>query len=336
MFVPLLEKLARHEDLTGDEAAAAMGAIMDGQAQPAHIAALLIGLSMKGERPREMAGFATAMRERAVQLPAPAGDVFDTCGTGGDGAHTFNISTAAAIVLAGCGVKVAKHGNRAASSRCGSADVFEVLGVNLEAPAATVVEALHTANIAFFFAPQWHPSMRHAGPTRRELGVRTAFNLLGPLCNPARATRQLVGVPRPEQTELLARALGALGSVRAWVVHGADGLDEVSTTGYTKVSEYVNGTVHTFYLHPADAGLARAKAGDLAGGTAAENAAIITSVLEGQAGPRRDIVLFNAGAALLVAGVASSIRDGVARAADAIDSGRAKQALETLLKVCHR
>jgi anthranilate phosphoribosyltransferase len=336
MFVPLLEKLARHEDLTGDEAAAAMGEIMDGRAQPAHIAALLIGLSMKGERPREMAGFAVAMRDRAVKLPVPAGDVFDTCGTGGDGAHTFNISTAAAIVLAGCGVKVAKHGNRAASSRCGSADVFEVLGVNLEAPASTVVEALHAANIAFFFAPQWHPSMRHAGPTRRELGVRTAFNLLGPLCNPAHATRQLVGVPRPEQTELLARALGALGSVRAWVVHGADGLDELSTTGYTKVSEYAHGTVHTFYLHPADAGLARAKAGDLAGGTAAENAAIIRSVLDGQGGPRRDIVLFNAGAALLIDGVASSIGDGVARAAEAIDSGRARQALETLLKVCHR
>jgi anthranilate phosphoribosyltransferase len=336
MFVPLLEKLARHEDLTGDEAAAAMGEIMDGRAQPAHIAALLIGLSMKGERPREMAGFAAAMRDRAVKLPVPAGDVFDTCGTGGDGAHTFNISTAAAIVLAGCGVKVAKHGNRAASSRCGSADVFEVLGVNLEAPASTVVEALHAANIAFFFAPQWHPSMRHAGPTRRELGVRTAFNLLGPLCNPAHATRQLVGVPRPEQTELLARALGALGSVRAWVVHGADGLDELSTTGYTKVSEYARGTVHTFYLHPADAGLARAKPADLAGGTAAENAAIIRSVLDGQGGPRRDIVLFNAGAALLIAGVASSIGDGVARAAEAIDSGRARQALETLLKVCHR
>jgi anthranilate phosphoribosyltransferase len=336
MFVPLLEKLARHEDLTGDEAAAAMGEIMDGRAQPAHIAALLIGLSMKGERPREMAGFAAAMRDRAVKLPVPAGDVFDTCGTGGDGAHTFNISTAAAIVLAGCGVKVAKHGNRAASSRCGSADVFEVLGVNLEAPASTVVEALHAANIAFFFAPQWHPSMRHAGPTRRELGVRTAFNLLGPLCNPAHATRQLVGVPRPEQTELLARALGALGSVRAWVVHGADGLDELSTTGYTKVSEYAHGTVHTFYLHPADAGLARAKPADLAGGTAAENAAIIRSVLDGQGGPRRDIVLFNAGAALLIAGVASSIGDGVARAAEAIDSGRARQALETLLKVCHR
>jgi anthranilate phosphoribosyltransferase len=254
MFVPLLEKLGRHEDLTTDEAAAAMGAIMDGQAQPAHIAALLIGLSMKGERPREMAGFATAMRERAVKLPVPAGDVFDTCGTGGDGAHTFNISTAAALVLAGCGVKVAKHGNRAASSRCGSADVFEALGVNLEAPAATVTDALHRANIAFFFAPAWHPSMRHAGPTRRELGVRTAFNLLGPLCNPAHATRQLVGVPRPEQTELLARALGALGSTRAWVVHGADGLDEVSTTGYTKVSEYSKGAVHTCSRHPADAG----------------------------------------------------------------------------------
>src|SRR5580765_1899340 len=192
MFVPLLEKLGRHEDLTGDEAAAAMGEIMDGRAQPAHIAALLIGLSMKGERPREMAGFAAAMRDRAVRLPVPAGDVFDTCGTGGDGAHTFNVSTAAAIVLAGCGVRVAKHGNRAASSRCGSADVLEALGVGLEAPADAVVRAVEEANLGFFFAQAWHPSMRHAGPTRRALGVRTAFNLLGPLTNPANPARQIV------------------------------------------------------------------------------------------------------------------------------------------------
>jgi len=336
MFVPLLEKLGRHEDLTSEEAAAAMGAIMDGRAQPAHIAALLVGLAMKGERPREMAGFATAMRDRSVPLPAPVGEVFDTCGTGGDGAHTFNISTAAAVVIAGCGVKVAKHGNRAASSKCGSADVFEALGVNLDATPEQVLGALRSAGIAFFFAPKWHPSMQHAGPTRRELGIRTAFNLLGPLCNPARAARQIVGVPRAEQTELMARALGSLGSVRAWVVHGADGLDEVSTTGYTKVSEYVGGAVHTFYLHPVDAGIERAKAADLAGGTAAENAEIIRQVLAGEAGPRRDVVVLNAAAGLLVAGAVPTIPEGVAHARAAIDDGRARRALEGLVRACQR
>src|SRR6187551_792727 len=237
MFPVLLEQLRRHEDLTGEQAAAAMGAIMDGSALPSQIGGLLMALALKGERPAELAGFARAMRARAVPLPTPVEDVFDTCGTGGDGAHTFNVSTASAIVIAGAGVRVAKHGNRAVSSRAGSADVFEAMGVGLEAAPERVVRALDEANIAFFFAPVWHPSMRHAGPTRRELGVRTAFNLLGPLTNPATAKRQLVGVSRPEHTELVARALGALGSERAWVVHGADGLDELSTTGYTKVSE---------------------------------------------------------------------------------------------------
>ena len=206
MFAPLLEAIRRHEDLTSDQAASAMGAIMDGQAQPAHIAGLLMALALKGERPSEMVGFATAMRQRATPLGRSFDDAFDTCGTGGDGAHTFNVSTAAAIVLAGAGIRVAKHGNRAVSSRCGSADVFEAMGVALEAAPERVVRALDEARIAFFFAPVWHPSMRHAGPTRRELGVRTAFNLLGPLTNPAGARRQLVGVSRPEHTELVARA----------------------------------------------------------------------------------------------------------------------------------
>jgi anthranilate phosphoribosyltransferase len=244
------------------------------------------------------------------------------------------VSTAAALVLAGCGVRVAKHGNRAASSRCGSADVLETLGVGLEAPGDRVMDALDQAGIAFFFAPAWHPSMRHAGPTRRELGIRTAFNLLGPLCNPAGATRQIVGVPRAEHTELLARSLGSLGSERVWVVHGADGLDELSTTGYTKVSEFRHGAVRTFYVHPADAGLPTARVEDLAGGTAAENAAMIRALLEGERGPRRDIVLLTAGAGLLVADRVNSLREGVTAAADAIDAGRARQALETLVRVC--
>jgi len=333
MFAEWLEKLRRHEDLTDADAATAMGLIMDGQAQPAHIAGLLMALALKGERPREMVGFARAMRARAVALPQPVGDVFDTCGTGGDGAHTFNVSTAAAIVLASCGVRVAKHGNRAVSSRCGSADVFETLGVALDAPPDRVVQTLLDANLAFFFAPAWHPSMKHAGPTRRELGVRTAFNLLGPLTNPAGARRQLVGVSRPEHTELLARTLGLLGTERAWVVHGADGLDELSTTGFTKISEYHEGAVRTFYLHPADVGLPVATAQSLVGGTAAENAALIERLLEGQTGAPRDIVLLNAGAGLLIAGQVASVKEGIAAAAEAIDSGRAKAALQTLREV---
>ncbi len=275
MFPELLEKLRRHENLSADEAAQAMGAIMDGQADPAQVAGLLVGLAVKGERPAEMVGFATAMRDRARPLPQPLGDVFDTCGTGGDGAQTFNVSTAAAIVLAGSGLRVAKHGNRAASSRCGSADVLEALGVGLEAPADCVVRAVEEANLGFFFAQAWHPSMRHAAPTRRALGVRTAFNLLGPLTNPARPARQIVGVSRPEHAELLALALGSLGAERVWVVHGANGLDELSTTGHTKVCEWRDGSVTTFYLHPADAGLPVATLADLAGGSAAENAALI-------------------------------------------------------------
>lgn len=323
MFADLLEKLRLHHDLSTDEATRAMAAIMDGEAEPAHIAGLLMALALKGERPAEMVGFARAMRARAVRVPAALDDVFDTCGTGGDGAHTFNVSTAAAIVVAGAGVRVAKHGNRAVSSRCGSADVFEAMGIDLEAPADRVVQALDEAGLAFFFAPVWHPSMRHAGPTRRALGVRTAFNLLGPLTNPAGAGRQLVGVSRPEHTELLARALGMLGAERAWVVHGAGRLDEVSTLGHTKVSELREGAVHTFYVHPADAGIPLADQAAIAGGSAAENAEMIRQLLAGETGPRRDIVLLNAGACLLVAGVAGSLVEGVRRAAESIESGAA-------------
>lgn len=333
MFAELLEKLRRHEDLTEAEASRAMGIIMDGEAKPAHIAGLLMALALKGERPREMVGFATAMRARAVALPSPVGPVFDTCGTGGDGAHTFNVSTAAAIVLASCGVRVAKHGNRAVSSRCGSADVFETLGVALDGSPEQVVRTLMDTNLAFFFAPAWHPSMKHAGPTRRELGVRTAFNLLGPLTNPAGARRQLVGVSRPEHTELLARTLALLGTERAWVVHGADGLDELSTTGFTKVSECHGGTVRTFYLHPADVGLPVASKEALVGGTAEDNAALIERLLAGETGPARDIVLLNAGAGLLIAGKANSVQEGIRAAGAAIDSGTAAATLERLRQV---
>src|SRR6476660_7163965 len=256
MFPELIEKLTRREDLTVDEASAAMAEVMEGRAAPAQIAGFLIGLAMKGERPAEIVGLARTMRAHAVPVPRRPGGgglVFDTCGTGGDRSGTFNISSCAAIVVAACGVRVAKHGNRSVSSRSGSADVFEALGVRVSAAPPTVERCLDEVGIGFFFAPTFHPSMRHAGPTRRSLGVRTAFNLLGPLTNPAGASRQLVGVPKPEFTELIARSLMLLGSDRAWVVHGADGIDEISTTGYTKISECRNGAVNTFYLHPADA-----------------------------------------------------------------------------------
>ncbi len=330
MFPGLIDKLQRRVDLSVDEASSAMEAIMDGQAQPSQIAGFLIGLAMKGERPDEIVGLARTMRARAARLSRSFDPVFDTCGTGGDGAGPFNVSTVAALVLAACGVRVAKHGNRSASSRCGSADLFEALGVNVAAPPVVVERCLEQAGIGFLFAPTFHPSMRHAAPTRRELGVRTAFNLLGPLTNPAGAKRQLVGVPRPELTELVARSLAQRGAERAWVVHGADGLDEISTTGYTKVSECRDGSVNTFYLHPGDVGLPKAAPEALKGGSPADNAAIAVSVLRGDMGPAREIVLINAGASLLISDRARTIPEGIAMAADAIDSGRAQEVLQRL------
>jgi anthranilate phosphoribosyltransferase len=333
VFPGLIAKLQHRLDLTVEEAAGAMETIMDGRAQPSQIAGFLVGLAMKGERPDEIVGLARTMRGRATKLSRSFAPVFDTCGTGGDGAHTFNVSTVAALVLAACGVRVAKHGNRSASSRCGSADLFEALGVNITATPPIVERCLDGAGIAFLFAPVFHPSMKHAASTRRELGVRTAFNLLGPLTNPAGASRQLVGVPRPELTELVARSLAQLGAERAWVVHGADGLDEISTTGYTKVSECREGAVNTFYLHPADVGLAKASPDTLRGGDAADNAAIARSVLAGEHGAPRDIVLLNAAASLLIAGKVTAIPEGLKIAADAIDHGRAAAVLEQLVRL---
>jgi anthranilate phosphoribosyltransferase len=333
MFHELLEKLVRREDLTTDEASAAMSEIMDGRVSEPAMAGLLVGLAMKGERPAEIVGLARAMRDRAVALSRPYPDVVDVCGTGGDRAGTFNISSVASLVVAACGARVAKHGNRSVSSRCGSADLFEAIGVAAAAPPPLVERMLDEAGMAFLFAPVFHPSMRHAAPVRRALGLRTAFNLLGPLTNPARPRRQLVGVPRPELTELIARSLLRLGSERAWVVHGADGLDEISTVGYTKVSECHHGAVSTFYVHPADYGLPCAPADALAGGDASANAAIARDVLAGAPGPARDVVLLNAGAALLVAGIASTVAEGIARGAAAIDSGRAAGILARMVAI---
>ncbi|MBI3261881.1 MAG: anthranilate phosphoribosyltransferase [Acidobacteria bacterium] len=333
MFTPLLEKLTRSRDLTTEEAAAAMTEIMEGRATAAQIAGLLVGLAMKGERPDEVVGLARTMREHAVKLSRPYPEAFDMCGTGGDRSGTFNISSVASVVVAAAGVMVAKHGNRSVSSRCGSADLFESLGVKTSASPAIVERCLREAGLAFLFAPTFHPSMRHAAPVRRELGVRSAFNLLGPLTNPVGPRRQIVGVPRPEFTELLARALALLGSERAWVVHGADGIDEVSTTGYTKISECHAGTVNTFYVHPSEFGVPKASSPDLLGGDAAANAAIAREVLSGARGPRRDVVLLNAGAALFVAGHSATVRAGIAAAEQSIDSGRATQVLARLVVV---
>jgi anthranilate phosphoribosyltransferase len=333
MFPALIEKLTRHEDLTSDEAAAAMAEVMEGRAGAAQVAGLLIGLAMKGERPTEIVVLARAMRAHALQISRRYDRVFDTCGTGGDRSGTFNISSCAALVIAACGVRVAKHGNRSVSSLSGSADVFEALGVRVTASPAVVERCLAEAGVGFFFAPTFHPSMRHAAQTRRDLGVRTAFNLLGPLTNPAGATRQLVGVPRPELTELMARSLMLLGSERAWVVHGADGIDEISTAGYTKVSECRGGAVNTFYLHPGDVGLPKAGSAALKGGDAHENARIIERILAGERGAPRDVVLLNAGAALLIAGEAASVDEGLVRASRAIDRGDARRTLDTLIAV---
>jgi anthranilate phosphoribosyltransferase len=346
MFTSLIDKLQRRVDLTVDEAADAMETIMDGRAQPSQMAGFLVGLAMKGERPAEIVGLARTMRARAVKLSRSFDPVFDTCGTGGDGAHTFNVSTVAALVLAACGVRVAKHGNRSASSRCGSADLFERLGVEIAGSPETIERCLDEAGIAFLFAQTFHPSMKHVAQTRRELGVRTAFNLLGPLTNPAGASRQLVGVARPDLTEPVTRSLAqglsngrigevSLGAVRAWVVHGADGLDEISTTGYTKVSECRGGAVNTFYLHPTDVGLGKAAPAALKGGEPDQNAEIARAVLAGRPGPARDIVLLNAGASLLIAGRVATIPEGIDMAREAIDSGRAAAVLEALVKTSH-
>lgn len=336
MFSALLEKLHRHEDLSVDEAAGAMAEIMKGRALPTQIAGFLIALSMKGEHPAEIVGLARTMRRQATKLSARHESVFDTCGTGGDRSGTLNVSSIAALVLAAAGVRVAKHGNRSVSSQCGSADLFEVLGVHVAAVPAVVEACLAEIGIGFFFAPTFHPSMRHAASTRRELGVRTAFNLLGPLTNPAGATRQLVGVPRPDLTELVARALALLGSERAWVVHGADGLDELSTTGYTKVSECRDGTVNTFYVHPAEFGLPKSGLAALAGGDADVNARIARAVLAGESGAARDIVLLNAGAGLFIAGQVRSVPEGIERAAAVVDSGQAAGVLDRLVERSHQ
>jgi anthranilate phosphoribosyltransferase len=325
-----LAKLARGERLSEDEAASAMGAIMDGEATPAQIGGLLGAMAARGETEDEVVGFARAMRARAVPLVSHG--AVDTCGTGGDGAGTFNISTVASFVVAACGVPVAKHGNRSASGTCGSADVLEALGVRIDPPPAVVQRALDETGWTFLFAPKFHASTRHAVAPRKELGVRTAFNLLGPLTNPARPEGQVVGVPRPDLTPFVARCLQRLGTRRAWVVHGS-GLDELTLAGPTIVTEVHGEGLRTFTVTPEDAGLAAAGLDALRGGDPQANAAIAREVLSGAPGPRRDVVLLNAAAALVVAGRAADLRGGARQAARAIDDGRALRMLDRVREV---
>ena len=314
--------------LTMPEAHAAMGAVMDGEATPAQLAALLMGLRMRGETVEELAGFAMAMRERVLRVEAPEGSI-DVVGTGGDGSGTFNISTAAALVVASTGVPVAKHGNRAMTSRSGSADVLEALGVRIDHDAESASRALREIGFAFLFAPSFHPAMKHAGPTRREIGVRTSFNLIGPLTNPAGARRALIGVGDASIAERIAQVAALLGTDRTMVVHG-DRVDELPLDGSCKVYDVFTGSFISFSLDLDALGLGRAPTSALAGGTAAENAATLESIFAGEIGPRRDVVLLNAGAALVVAGTADGFGDGVVQAAAAIDAGRPRELLARL------
>ncbi|WP_374275175.1 anthranilate phosphoribosyltransferase [Brevundimonas sp.] len=329
-FKPLLAKLVDGRVLSGDEAQAFFAACLRGEPTPAQVAAAVTALRIRGETVEEIAAFATAMRQAALTLDHPY-DAIDTCGTGGDGAHTFNISTAAALVLAGAGLKVAKHGNRALSSKSGSSDVLSALGVNLQADAAQQRRSLDEAGIAFLFAPAYHGAMRHVGPVRAEIGFRTVFNLLGPLSNPAGARRQVMGVYDPRLLEPLAEVLGRLGAVRAWTVHG-QGLDELTTTGETEVAEWRDGAVRRFQVTPEEAGLPRADIADLRGGDVEENAAALTALLAGAPGAYRDIVLLNAAAALVVGDRVATLREGAELAAAVIDDGRAAQALARLVE----
>ncbi|MEQ8369654.1 MAG: anthranilate phosphoribosyltransferase [Alphaproteobacteria bacterium] len=329
---PFLARLADGATLGEDESAAAFEVIMSGGATPAQIGAFLMGLRQRGETVEEITGAARIMRAKALPLKAPA-NAIDTCGTGGDGAATLNISTAAAIVVAAAGVPVAKHGNRALSSRSGSADVLRALGVNIEADTATMERALNETGLAFMMAPLHHAAMRHVGPVRVEMGIRTIFNLLGPLANPAGVRRQVVGVFARQWIVPLATVLGNLGAERAWVVHGSDGLDELTTTGPTYVAEWRDGVVREFSVRPADAGLTTAKPEDLRGGTPDENAAALSALLDGATGPYRDAVLLAAAAALVVAGKVNDLKSGVGLAAVAIDERKARTVLTRLCAI---
>jgi anthranilate phosphoribosyltransferase len=344
IIVEAVRVLVERRDLTRIESAAAMEAIMSGAATNAQIAAFLVALRLKGETVEELIGLAQVMRQKAVTVRVPAADLvaatgtdremlIDTCGTGGDASGTFNVSTATAFVVAGAGLKVAKHGNRSVSSLCGSADVVETLGIKLELTPAHVGRCVDEVGIGFLYAPLLHTAMKHVMVARREIGVRTVFNMLGPLTNPAGANAQVIGVYARALTEPLARVLAELGTIRAFVVHGADGLDEISNTGESHVAEVHEGVVRTAVVRPEDFGMPHADIRDLQGGDRAENAAIIRRLLDGERGPRRDIVLMNAAAALVVGGRARDLKEGVELAAHAVDEGAARAKLEALIRL---
>lgn len=335
----VLARLAAAGDLSSEEARAALADVLQGNATPAQIAAFVFGLRCKGETVEEMSGMVAAMLEAAERVdvgPELADRVVDTCGTGGDRSGTINVSTIAALVVAGAGVPVCKHGGRAASSKAGSADVLEALGVVIDLGPEGVAQCVREAGIGFCFAPRYHPAMRHAIPVRRELGVATAFNFLGPLANPARVRRQVVGVGDPAMAPKMAGVLAASGATHVLVVYGRDGLDELSTTGPSTVHSYTGGELETFEVDPSALGLAPAVLGDLVGGDAATNAALAKRVLAGDHGAQRDIVVLNAAAGLVVAGVASDLGAGVQMAESAIDEGRAQMCLDQLIEVSRR
>ncbi len=327
-----LQKLLLRQNLNESEAGTAFDIIMDGQATPAQLGAFLAMLRMKGETHDEITGAARSMRRHAVFIDPRGKPVVDTCGTGGDSLGTFNISTTAAFVVAGAGVPVAKHGNRAMTSQCGSADVLAELGVNLDAQPEVMEESLHEVGIGFLFAQKLHPAMKHAAGPRKELGIRTVFNMLGPLTNPAGAKNQVLGVFAPELTEVFAEVLRRLGSTSVFVVHGHDGMDEITTTAATRISELRNGQVRTYEFDPLPLIEQYAKPEDLKGGDPAVNARIVREVLSGVKGPRRDIVCLNAAAGIVAGGKAADLQAGYRAARESIDNGRALQALEGLIR----
>lgn len=334
-----IEKVARGKHLDEDEAQRAFQIFMSGGATPAQIAAIITGFRINGETEAEITGGAKVMRAKAEKFNVPDSikeKMIDTCGTGGDASGTYNISTAVAFVVAGCGVPVAKHGNKAVSSKSGSADVLEALGIVVDVDKTVMEEAMAKFNICFMMAPKYHSAMRHVGPTRKELGIRTIFNLLGPLSNPAGAKRQLLGVYSRELTEKLAHVLNNLGSSHAWVVHGLDGLDELTTTAESYVAELRDGKVKTFTVNPEELGLELVTVERLKGGDANENARALTNLLAGEKGPYRDITLLNAAAALIVAGKCNDLKSGIKLAAESIDNGRAKETLAKFVEFTGR
>ena len=333
MIQAAIGRLIAGESLDRDEARGVMEQIMSGDATDAQIGGFLMALRAKGETIDEIAGFAETMRAKATEITGGKVPLVDTCGTGGDASGTFNISTTVAFVAAGAGLTVAKHGNRAMSSRCGSADVLAQLGVNVEATPDQVGHCLDEAGIGFLFAPALHGAMKHAIGPRKELGTRTVFNVLGPLTNPAGAKRQLIGVFAPDLTETMAGVLGALGSERAFVVHGHDGLDELTLTGPSRVTELADGATKTYDVTPEDFGLQRVSVDQLAGGDAAQNAAILTSILDGELGPAADVVVMNAAAAIVAGGVSQDLASGVKVARDSIEFGKARASLDRLRDV---